>query len=88
MVAFVNPFEIQLYACFDRAVAAGVPQPLSYSAAGVAYCSIDVSIPGVYQASLLLLKVWNFILYGLSGSLVPACRSYTQLAMEMLQQKR
>ena len=41
----------QMYACYDRAVAAGIQHPLTFSAAGVAYCGIDASTPGTYQVT-------------------------------------
>ena len=53
-----EPFIVllQLYACRDRAISAGIRHPQTYAASGVAYCGVDSSTPGTYQVEFGIIR--------------------------------
>ncbi len=44
----------QVYACFDKAKAAGITNPRTYAAVGLLYCSINSAVAGSYVVTYLV----------------------------------
>ncbi len=63
----------QVYACLDKAKAAGIASPGTYAAVGLLYCGINTAVPGSYLITYLVNSG--------SGNSVTASRTVTVLSV-------